>query len=167
VKLLGGLVVGNDSLGKIPYKRRPRKSPADKRAMAKAKPQLIDTMAMMSESGVSNVANATVAEPKRTPAKPKPAAKRTPAKPKPTVSSVADSAKDLDPSRRTTTDERRAVLLAALRLASSLADDPSMPPSARTGALTNARQLLAQLQAENALDPRKPLSWGSVPVVAK
>ncbi len=148
--------MGNDSLGKIPYKRRPRKSPADKRAMAKAKPQLIDTMAMMSESGVSNVANATVAEPKR-----------TPAKPKPTVSSVADSAKDLDPSRRTTTDERRAVLLAALRLASSLADDPSMPPSARTGALTNARQLLAQLQAEDALDPRKPLSWGSVPVVAK
>ena len=115
------LIVGNDSLGKRPYKSRPRKSTA---------------------------------------------AKRSPAKPKPSSSSVADSAKDLDPSRRTTTEERRAVLVAALRLASSLADDPSMPPSARTGALTNARQLLAQIQAEDALDPRQPIAWGSIPVEA-
>jgi len=96
--------------------------------------------------------------------------KSSPAKQKPKPSekapSVAESAGALEADRKSTADERRAVLLAALRLASSIADDPSMPPSARTAALTNARQLLQQIQAEDAIDQRGTVSWANLSVQA-
>ena len=90
----------------------------------------------------------------------KASAKKAPAR-KAKPSPLIESVEQLDPDRRSTAQERRRVIVEALRLASRIADDPVMPPSTRTQALTQLRGLSAQLVAIDEADPATPSAWAS------
>jgi len=82
----------------------------------------------------------------------KPAAKKTASKVK-TSSPLVDAVESLDADRRSTPQERRRVILEALRLSTRLAEDSTMPPSARTAALVQVKALSEQLIRIDELDP--------------
>ena len=67
--------------------------------------------------------------------------------------SLTKSVDELDPDRRSTAEERRRVIVAALQLSSRMAEDPELPPSARTAALVQIKVLSDQLMKVDADDP--------------
>ena len=99
------------------------------------------------------------------PYKPRPAKKSTPKKSTPAArpsSGLIESVELLDPERRSTAQERRRVIVEALRLSTRLAEDPSMPPSARTAALVQVKALSQQLiEIDEADHEQPPESWAS------
>ena len=88
------------------------------------------------------------------PYKPRPVKKSTP-KAK-ASSALIESVELLDPERRSTAQERRRVIVEALRLSTRLAEDPSMPPSARTAALVQVKALSQQLIEIDEADHEQP-----------
>ena len=83
----------------------------------------------------------------------RPRKKSVAARVKPSSDSLTKSVDELDPDRRSTAEERRRVIVAALQLSSRLAEDPQMPPSARTAALVQVKNLSDQLMKVDADDP--------------
>lgn len=83
----------------------------------------------------------------------RPRKKSSTARAKPSSHSLTKSVDELDPDRRSTAEERRRVIVEALRLSSRMAEDPELPPSARTAALVQIKVLSDQLMRIDESDP--------------
>lgn len=87
-------------------------------------------------------------------------AKRAPAKRVSSKPDIRSTMRSMQPSERTTVEQRRAALLATIDEAISLMNDPESSSSARATCIKEIRTIIGQLDRMDADAPSVASAWG-------